>query len=236
MNKIPKIYIIIGVAVLLAVLLLSIRNCSNNSIDDQNVISAVAQSKIDALVESNTILTNQNKVHQNAIDSLRTIIKAKDNRIASLNTRVATIALNYEKEKARLKLLPDDSAVAEFLDNAECGEQLIMKYDSLYLIDICPIRTYNDIRIGFDMQVDVNQILREKLGIQSSKNADLEGIIIVKDKQIASKDTIISNNNLVVAEKDNQIKAEHKKYKQQKVITWVTGGVGIVLLTLSLLR
>jgi len=87
MSKIPKIYIIIVVAILLAVLLLSIRNCSNNRIDDQNIISAVAQSKIDALVESNTILTNQNKAHQNAIDSLRTIIKAKDNRIASLIQR-----------------------------------------------------------------------------------------------------------------------------------------------------
>jgi hypothetical protein len=231
----PKLAYIIAVAVLIIVFLLSMRNCSNNRQDDQTVISAVAQSKIDQLQTDNDALKSSVKASQSAIDSLQTIIKTKDGKIATLNTKVAYIASNYEKEKNRLQLLTDNDAVAEFLDASDCGEQPIIKYDSMFLIDICPIRNANDIRAGFDMQVNVNQVLQDKLRISESKASDYNGIIAGKDKQLTDALQLNSNSEKIITEKDKQIVAEHKKFRQQKVKTWITGGIGVVLLTLAII-
>lgn len=225
----------IAVAIVIIIFLL-VYKCNTNQQHRQDINSAVSQHEIENLTGANQQLEQQITGHKAVIDSLWSELDKQVIKLKQKDAQLIQKDKEYKNELARLSGLSDNDAVAEFLDKSDCGEIDIKTFDdSLYLIPICPIRQYNDIRAGFYMQVDVNTILRSKLQEDTKNSLILNGIIIEKDKTISDLNTTVSNDNKIFSEKDKQIQAEHKKYDAQRRKTWMAWGVGAVATTLAII-
>jgi hypothetical protein len=235
MKNIPKIYIIIAVAVLVLVLLLSIRNCTNNNQDRQSVVDAVAQSKIDNLQNILTEKDSEITSNKQTILSLYNLIRSKDSSLYLKDKKIAHSEAKLSIELKKNHGLTDEESIIQFMDNSGYSDSTVTKYENRYNVPICAIRFYNDVKSNLDMQTDVNSILVSKIKDQEEKALFLGKVIEVKDEDIS----LLTDKGIayegVIAEKDKQIVAEHKMYKQQKVKTWVTGGIGVILLTLAII-
>jgi hypothetical protein len=220
-----------------------INNCSRNQQADQNTNSAVAQNEIDNLKAK---LADKDKmlfVHKIAEDSLNVLVKAKDVQISQFKIKYRDIANKYETERGKLKEITNDSAVALFLDRADCIECPVLKYENAYLVEIDPIRFYNDLASGFDEQVEVNQVLRNNIDTVNSKVLILNELIKHKDEDIKILKSKTADYNQIGAEKDKQIQAGDKKYRAEHrkvIMTKVVAGAIIVfesvVLVLTLLK
>jgi len=227
--------LLIAVAVLLLIGFLLSWHFINKARTAATVQIALSQHNEEELITQNENLQLQLHGHRVVEDSLWVLVKNQEYRIKQKDKMIVQKEKQYQDELNRLQLLTDDEAVSEFLDNAECGEQPILKYDSLYLIDICPLRSYNDIRAGFEAQTDVNTILRSKLQETTLKEVELNGIITERGNQIEKLNQVVENTDQIVQEKDKQIQVEHKKYVQQKVKTYLVGAVGVLGITLGII-
>jgi len=137
--------------------------------------------------------------------------------------KVAVIALKYANELKRVQSLPDDSAVGLFLDVADCGELPIMKYDSMYLIPIDPIRVYNDLAVGFNEQVEVNRSLNTQITIQDS--------VITRQSKVIQNDSIVlalTESSITKIRQEQQYQSEQlklstkllRKQKERTAVAW----------------
>ena len=226
----PKQTWIIAVVAAILLLLLIMSQCNSKKIQQQNINNAVSQHEIENLQAENEQLKQQRNGSEAVSDSLLKRIKERDSKIVQLQGKVAVIALKYQSELNRLDKLSNDESVAEFLDQSDCGEIPVVKYDSLYLIPIEPIRQYNNIRAGFDMQVDVNKILVLRINEHVIKETLMDKVIGEKDYQLTLCDSINSNHTAIEVEKDKQIKGWQKKYKAEKRNKWIVGVAGVAVL------
>lgn len=227
-------YVMTGVVIVLAILF-GINKCNSKRQQNADIDIRILQSENKALQANNTSLKTQLYAHKQREDSLWELVLANNERIALLNKKVNKLAANYATEIDRLEALPDDEAVVEFLDNSNCPATPILKHDSSYMIPICPIRTYNNIKAGYDMQTDVNLLLQKKVDEQSSKIYNLSSIVTERGNQISLLDSINGNHLQIETGLTNQVKAEHSKYKAQKRKTILVGIAGGVLLVGSLI-
>lgn len=218
-----------------------VNRCDTDIQDDATVVDAISQHQIEYLQAANQALNEQIIGYKATQDSLLLNITRLKKELVQKEMQRAEIALKYAKEKARVKKLPNDSAVGYFLDRADCSECPILKYDSSYLVEIDPIRFYNDLAVGFDEQVAINASLRCENDIQRIVIGDLTGLCISKDQQIAALNSINSNHVLVDSEKDVRIEAWRSKYKAEQrrhIVTKIVGGAviafGAVLLVAGL--
>ncbi len=207
----------------------------NKARTETKVQTALSLHEVEELETRNETLQLQLLGHRVTEDSLWVLVKNQEYRIKEKDKQIQKKEKQYQAELNRLQLLTDDEAVSEFLDNAECGEIDIRMYDSLYLIPICPLRSYNDIRAGFNAQTDINTILRQKYAEQAENAVKLNGIITERGEQIKTLNEVVSNTELIVSEKEKQIQEEHKKYVQQKVKTYMVGAIGVLGITLGII-
>ena len=228
MNPKLKQYLPYAVIALL-ILLLVLNKCASNKQDQQNISSAVSQNQIENLQSALAVLENKETAYRLTQDSLLSINASLNKQLITNRGKLAQIALNYEIERQKVKELPNDSAAALFLDRADCYEFPVMQYDSNYLIPIEPIRFYNTLAIDFDEQVAVSGNLMKENKIYMLQVKNLNRIIDNKETRINDLNEIVKNHKLIEIEKDKQIQAEHKKYKQQRVKTFLTGAGGLIM-------
>ena len=228
MNPKLKQYLPYAVIALL-ILLLVLNKCASNKQDQQNISSAVSQNQIENLQSALAVLENKETAYRLTQDSLLSINASLNKQLITNRGKLAQIALNYEIERQKVKELPNDSAAALFLDRADCYEFPVMQYDSNYLIPIEPIRFYNTLAIDFDEQVAVSGNLMKENKIYMLQVKNLNRIIDNKETRINDLNEIVKNHKLIEIEKDKQIQSEHKKYKQQRVKTFLTGAGGLIL-------
>mgnify|MGYP000977402892 CR=1 FL=1 len=228
MNQKLKQYLPYAIIALL-ILLLVLNKCASNKQDQQNISSAVSQNQIENLQSALAVLENKETAYRLTQDSLLSINASLNKQLITNRGKLAQIALNYEIERQKVKELPNDSAAALFLDRADCYEFPVMQYDSNYLIPIEPIRFYNTLAIDFDEQVAVNGNLMKENKIYMLQVKNLNRIIDNKETRINDLNEIVKNHKLIEIEKDKQIQAEHKKYKQQRVKTFLTGAGGLIM-------
>jgi hypothetical protein len=226
-TDIKSILLYAAIAVLL--ILLFISRCSRSKQDQESSVSQVAQNRIENLEANIAKLEGREIVYRTSQDSMIRINEALNRLLIQNRAKYAVIALNYEKEKQRVKDLPDDTAVGLFLDRADCGEVQIKKYDDDYLISIEPVRFYNDLAVGFDEQISINKNLRTETRIYTVKIKTLDEIISGKEMHISDLNAKIEAFKSIESEKDKQIVAEQKKIKQQKVKTYLVGAGGLIL-------
>lgn len=228
MNPKLKQYLPYAVIALL-ILLLVLNKCASNKQDQQNISSAVSQNQIENLQSALAVLENKETAYRLTQDSLLSINASLNKQLITNRGKLAQIALNYEIERQKVKELPNDSAAALFLDRADCYEFPVMQYDSNYLIPIEPIRFYNTLAIDFDEQVAVSGNLMKENKIYMLQVKNLNRIIDNKETRINDLNEIVKNHKLIEIEKDKQIQSEHKKYKQQRVKTFLTGAGGLIM-------
>ena len=228
MNPKLKQYLPYAVIALL-ILLLVLNKCASNKQDQQNISSAVSQNQIENLQSALAVLENKETAYRLTQDSLLSINASLNKQLITNRGKLAQIALNYEIERQKVKELPNDSAAALFLDRADCYEFPVMQYDSNYLIPIEPIRFYNTLAIDFDEQVAVNGNLMKENKIYMLQVKNLNRIIDNKETRINDLNEIVKNHKLIEIEKDKQIQSEHKKYRQQRVKTFLTGAGGLIM-------
>ncbi len=211
---------------------LLVTRCSTKQQNEAVITDAVASEHLDYLQAENESLKLQITGYKTAQDSLRINIASLNKELVQKELQRAEIASKYAAEKARLRKLPNDSAVGYFLDRADCGECPIVKYDSSYLVEIDPIRFYNDLAVGFDEQVAVNANLRRESEVKSMVIKDLSSVNNMKDREIEILNKIIVNDSLTGSYKDIQITAGEKMYKAEKLkhtVTKIVAGAVIVI-------
>lgn len=216
--------IIAALAICLAFALLS------SGQNDQTVISAVAQNKIENLESDIADLQSENKGYKSIQDSLIQRNKELSILIEAKEAKYAVIALNYVKEKNRVKELSGDSAVGLFLDRADCTEYPIVKYDEDYIIPIDPIRYYNILAVDFDESLAVNQNLRDENSIRILQIKTLNQLIDTKDNETQTLNRIIVAKNGIIAMQNTRIEATQNKLRKQKAKTYFVGAAGVVIL------
>jgi len=226
--------LVILLLVLLGAASLIVTNCNSRRQADQNINSAVSQNEVENIEALNVALSNKIHGYVIAQDSLVKCIKLRDEQLIRKEKERSQIALKYTAEKSRLREMPDDTAAALFLDRAQCNEDPVEKYSDKYLIDIEPIRFYNDLATDFDQQVEINASLQSESDIKSMQIKDLNSLCGVKDKELFAVKQINENHVLIESEKDKQITAGNKKYKAEHrklIVTKVVAGVVIAIET-----
>jgi len=233
-NRIVQLVVLV-IAVVGTIFLMM--KCNSNSQDKRDVEIAVYKNNIEHLNKLIYDLAKDTaKIHKEN-KQLTESGKAKDKIIAQNNRKIINVTKAYEAQLAMLKEVDDDSAVAIFLDNAECGPLPIMKYgDSGYVIPICPIRNYNDLKVGFDMQIDVNSILRNNIEVLISKSDDQQKIINNNNEEIRALNKIIVVKDEINENEKGIGESWKDKYKAEKRKVWIVGatGAGIIIGILAL--
>lgn len=228
--NIPNIKNLILYGAIIALLvLLFISKCSNLKQAIQNIDQAVSKNRIEILESNVAILEKQNLTYRQSQDSLILIDNSLNKLITQKEAKYAQIASIYADLKNKVKELNNDSTAGLFLDRADCTEFPVLKYDTNYIMPIEPIRFYNLMSVDFDELKAQHQNLQGKYDIKVLQVKNLIKIIDGKEDHIANLDKTIESQKLIETEKDKQIQSEHKKYKQQKVKTFLVGGAGLVL-------
>jgi hypothetical protein len=226
--------IILYGAIAALLIMLFISKCSTSKQADQNVISAVAQNRIENLENNIAILENENYVFRMTQDSLIQRNKELSKDIFKKEAKIAQIASNAAKEKNRVKELPADSAASLFLDRADCSEFPVLKYDADFIIPIEPIRFYNLMAVDFDQVKETTYVLMQQYKHRVEQIDNLNKVIESKDQENENLNSIVNDKDGIIIQKDKQIVSEHKKLRQQKVKTFLIGGAGLVLIGAAL--
>ena len=228
MNPKLKQYLPYAIIAIL-VLLLILNKCANDNQDQHNVSQAVSQNHIENLQAALSVLESKEIGYKAANDSLVLINSALSRQLTTNRAKLAQIALNYEKERQRIKALPNDSAASLFLDRSDCSECEVLQYDSAYLIPIESIQFYNLMAVDFDQQVAVNGNLIKENKIYQLQVKNLNSIIDNDETRIGNLKDQVNNYQQIISEKDKQLQAEHKKLKKQRFKTVLTGIAGAAL-------
>ena len=109
----------IGIAILSLILLLSIRNCSNNIQDIQTTQNAVAQERISELERKIDEKDTQIAISKQKEDSLFSVVKRQDFELVKFHNNILTITKKYDAERNKVKELSGVESVGLFLDNTE---------------------------------------------------------------------------------------------------------------------
>lgn len=229
--------ITVGVVALIIIIVIS--KCNSDRQQQNEVNNAVLQTENSQLSDANLALQQQLHAHKWIEDSLTEALKEKDKQLVKLDKKLAVMASNYATELNRVQELNDEDAVGLFLDNSDCGELPILRYkkdnDSGYIIPICPIRTYNDMKVGYDMLGDNNRLLQAKIVIYKGQVDDLTGIATQRGERIIILDSINKNHEEIETNLNKQIKNEKDNYKREKRRTALVGISGAILIVGALL-
>lgn len=216
MMKNYKNYLLIGFAAAIIIMIwLFTQSQKRNEIS-----TAVSQNKIEILEATNENLETQIIGYNALQDSLVLIGKSLNRQLGKERAKYALIASNYAELKAKVKQLPDDSAVGMFLDRADCPVPVV-KYDSMYLIPIEAIGFHNVLAYDLDEQRAVNMVLRQEITVLELSGKTFERLAASQAAEVGTLQSVIGNIEAIGKEKDKQIRDGEKLLKKQKVKTWL---------------
>ena len=235
--------IIAGAILLILVASYVVTKCNSSKQGRLEISNAELQGKNEILESYLLILQGQLNVHIAAEDSLYVRVKEQDSMLTLTKSKYAVIARKYDLERSKVKELTNDSAVGLFLDRADCSEVPVVKYENDYIVPVEPIRFYNDLAVGFDEQVSVNENLRNENTIKDMKIRSLESICSNKEDQvqvltkiIATKDQIIANKDTAIGNDKKLIRAEHRKVIASRIAGIAYGVVSTAVLVWVVVR
>ena len=236
-RKNQKTVFFAAIIVLAIAILLVARKCATNSQINSDISIAVSTERISELERKIDEKDTQIAISKQKEDSLLGVVNLQNNQLAKFSKKYNEITIKYDAERNKVKELSGVESVGLFLDNTEQPEFPIIQYEdsTQYVIPITSIEYANVAFVDLKEQVGVNSILRDESTLKSVQIKTLNGIIDEKDNQIVVLNEVNKYTNSIIKEKDDLAKAEHNKYKKQRVKTFVTGAIGGVLLICSLI-
>ncbi len=225
----PKMSFFLLMATLCVLLLFFTRSCANKQQQRQEMISAIAQSKIDALQSDIKNKEKQLYYHKIAEDSLWATLNTVNSQLSTYKAKYAVIASDLATEIKNNHELTNDESVKLFVDNSGCdtiGERSE--------VPVCSIRFYNDIHSELKSTKNTVSVLVSESDKKDSKIALLDEIIIEKDNQNKELVGIVSDSKGIIGQQSVQIEADKKILRQQKFKTWAVGGIGLVFTVLAI--
>lgn len=225
----PKMSFFILMTVIALGLLLFTRSCANKQQQRQEIVSAIAQSKIDGLQSDLKLKEKQLYQHKMAEDSLWVTLGYVNKQLSTYKAKYAVIASDLATELNNNHELTNDESVKRFVGNSGCdtiGERSE--------VPICSIRYYNDINSELKSTKNTVSVLVSESGKKDSKITVLEGIITEKDNQNNELVGIVSDSKGIISQQSVQIEADKKILRNQKIKTWCVGGVGLVFTVLAI--
>ena len=216
------------IAFVLLLVIFIIYKYNNAKQAGENIQSAVAENEIKNLVSQIDQHKANEKAYMAVQDSLLHANDVLNEQLTRQRAKVAQTAAKYETERSKVKELPADSAAGLFLDRADCPDP-VLKYENDYLVPSEAITFYNVMAVDFDEQKEVNINLATENEIKTRQIYTLDAIIQNSNKRIDEFTRITEDQQKIIDRKDLQVKAEHKKYRQQRIKTILTSAGGIVL-------
>lgn len=231
-----KMTFIIGMIALAILLSLFIRSCATKQQHNQDVVSAVAQSKIDELNGKIKDKEAAILLYEKSEDSLWVIVKKQNIELDRVKQKNKETEAKYTKERNKVKELYAEDAVDLFLTNTEQLEFPVIQFEdsTKYVIPIHSIEYANVMAVDLKEQIEITANVKKESSIKSMQIKNLNLIIDDKENQLIVLREVNKYTNYIIAEKDTQIVAEKKKLKQQKVKTYFTGVIGGLLVIFSL--
>ena len=218
-------------------ILLVARKCATNSQINSDIDIAVSTERISELERKIDEKDTQIAISKQKEDSLFTVVRRQEFDLIRFHNNILVITKKYDAERNKVKELSGVESVGLFLDNTEQPEFPVIQYEdsTQYVIPITSIEYANVAFVDLKEQVGVNRLLRDESTLKSVQIKTLNSIIDEKENQIIVLNEVNKYTNSIIKEKDDLVKAEHNKYKKQRVKTFVTGAIGGVLLICSLI-
>ena len=217
------------------VILMLARKCATNSQIESNTNIAVSAERISELERKIDEKDTQIATSKQTEDSLWKVVVFQNSQINKYSKKYAEITTKYDAEVKKVKQLSNYESVGLFLDNTEQPEFPVIQYEdsTQFIIPVTSIEYANVVFVDLQEQLSINSVLRDESGVKSMQIKSLNGIITEKENRIVILTEVNKYTNDIIKEKDSQVKAEHNKYKKQRVKTFVTGAVGGILLICS---
>lgn len=217
------------------VILMLARKCATNSQIESNTNIAVSAERISELERKIDEKDTQIATSKQTEDSLWKVVVYQNSQINKYSKKYAEITTKYDAEVKKVKQLSNYESVGLFLDNTEQPEFPVIQYEdsTQFIIPVTSIEYANVVFVDLQEQLSINSVLRDESGVKSMQIKSLNGIITEKENRIVILTEVNKYTNDIIKEKDSQVKAEHNKYKKQRVKTFVTGAVGGILLICS---
>ncbi len=227
------------ITLLIAAVLIAAYTISNRYRHERNIAIAkaelVSEMRQSEREYNDSVILGLNSVQDSLILHYKSLLSVTH----TLKQKYAHISAKYEIERNKVMELTGSESVNLFLDKTEQPEFPVLKYsddqDSIYLIPLTSIEYANVAFVDLSEQIEVNVNLRKEVQTVYLSNQTLSKLV----KSIDAENVLLQENNtkadLIIAEKDKQIKAENQKYKAQRVKTLVVGIAGAGLVVLSLI-
>jgi hypothetical protein len=235
MKTFIKENIVVITAIFIFAIALTILIILNNKQKQNDITNAVSQHEVERLISEKEYLQQQIIGYKAIDDSLWSIVRQQNTQLSTYKKKYADMALKYDTERNKIKELNAVEQVEVFLDKTEQGEFPIISYEDTtqYIIPINSIQYANIAFVDLEEQINVNALLRGESNIKTMQIKDLNLIIDNKDLQIEKLFQINDKSELIIEEKDKQIKATESKYKKEVAKKYFVGAIGGVALILS---
>jgi len=227
---------IIVILVTLTLLIVAVWYVLNNEQKKNDITNAVSQHEVERLISEKEYLQQQITGYKAIDDSLWSIVRQQNTQLSTYKKKYADMALKYDTERNKIKELNAVEQVEVFLDKTEQGEFPIISYEDTtqYIIPINSIQYANIAFVDLEEQINVNALLRGESQIKTMQIKDFNLIIDNKDLQIEKLFQINDKSELIITEKDTQVKAWESKYKKEAAKKYIVGAIGGVAIILSL--
>jgi len=235
MKAFIKENIVVITAIFIFAIALMILIILNNKQKQNDITNAVSQDEVERLISEKEYLQQQIIGYKAIDDSLWSIVRQQNTQLSTYKKKYADMALKYDTERNKIKELNAVEQVEVFLDKTEQGEFPIISYEDTtqYIIPINSIQYANIAFVDLEEQINVNALLRGESQIKTMQIKDLNLIIDNKDLQIEKLFQINDKSELIIVEKDTQVKAWQSKYKKEASKKYIVGAIGGVALILS---
>jgi hypothetical protein len=235
MKTFIKENIVVIMAIFIFAIALIILIILNNKQKQNDITNAVSQHEVERLISEKEYLQQQIIGYKAIDDSLWSIVRQQNSQLSTYKKKYADMALKYDTERNKIKELNAVEQVEVFLDKTEQGEFPIISYEDTtqYIIPINSIQYANIAFVDLEEQINVNALLRGESQIKTMQIKDLNLIIDNKDLQIEKLFQINDKSELIIEEKDKQIKSSESKYKKEVAKKYFVGAIGGVALILS---
>lgn len=235
MKAFIKENIVVITAIFIFAIALMILIILNNKQKQNDITNAVSQDEVERLISEKEYLQQQIIGYKAVDDSLWSIVRQQNTQLSTYKKKYADMALKYDTERNKIKELNAVEQVEVFLDKTEQGEFPIISYEDTtqYIIPINSIQYANIAFVDLEEQINVNALLRGESQIKTMQIKDLNLIIDNKDLQIEKLFQINDKSELIIVEKDTQVKAWQSKYKKEASKKYIVGAIGGVALILS---
>jgi len=236
MKTFIKENIVVITAILIFAIALIILIILNNKQKQNDITNAVSQHEVERLISEKEYLQQQIIGFKAIDDSLWSIVRQQNTQLSTYKKKYADMALKYDTERNKIKELNAVEQVEVFLDKTEQGEFPIISYEdsTQYIIPIHSIEYANVMAVDLEEQININALLRGESNIKTMQIKDLNLIIDNKDLQIERLFQINDKSELIITEKDTQVKAWESKYKKEAAKKYIVGAIGGVAIILSI--